>query len=199
MNTRRFAYLLLTFGLWLGLGGCATTPHVTLVSPGPVEVGSLTVTAGTGWNDLTASKSPQRAAWTRDGLTIDRLWVFADIADGETLYPEPKGSGAALPRFRATMLPNELVAFTESYIGKLFGEGDAVVTTSNLRPHRFGAHNGVMFDAAVEPAGGADRKGLVGAFIADDKLFLVMYLAVEPYYFDLNRAAATEVIVSGRR
>jgi hypothetical protein len=195
MNTQRLAFLLFA----LALAGCATTPPVTLVTPGPVEVGSLTVTAGTGWNNLTASKSAQRMTWTRDGLTIDRLWVFADIADGETLFPEPKGSGAALPRFRASMLPNELVAFTESYISKMFGEGDAVVTTSNLRPQRFGEHNGVLFDAAVQPAGAADRKGLIGAFIADAKLFLVMYLAVDPYYFDLNREAASSVIGSARR
>jgi len=195
MNTQRLAFLFFA----LALGGCATTPPVTLVSPGPVEVGSLTVNAGTGWNNLTASKSAQRMTWTRDGLTIDRLWVFADIADGETLFPEPKGSGAALPRFRSAMLPNELVAFTESYISKMFGEGDAVVTTSNLRPQRFGEHNGVLFDAAVQPAGAADRKGLIGAFIADSKLFLMMYLAVDPYYFDLNREAASGVIVSARR
>jgi hypothetical protein len=196
MNTRRLAFLL----LFLALGGCATpTSPLTLVTPGPVEVGSLKVDAGGGWNNLTSAKHVQRATWTRDGLTIDRLWLFADIADGETLFPEPKGSGAALPQFRSGMLPNELVAFTESYITKMWGEGDAVVTTSNLRPHRFGEHNGVMFDAAVQPAGAADRKGLVGAFVADTKLFLMIYLAADPYYFDLNREAASSVIVSARR
>jgi hypothetical protein len=194
MNTRRLALLLFA----LALGGCATTPPVTLVSPGPVQVGTLTMTAGSGWNDLTDTNDAQ-AAWTRDGLTIDRLWVFADVAEGETLFKEPKGSGAALPRFRPDMLPNELVTFTESYLGKMFGEGQAVVTTSNLRPQRFGDSDGLMFDAAVQLAGGADRKGTVGAFIADSKLFLMVYLAVDPYYFDLNREAADGVIVSARR
>jgi hypothetical protein len=194
MNTRRLAFVLLA----CALGGCATTPPFTLVSPGPVQVGSLTMTAGSGWNNVTQT-TDAKAAWTRDGLTIDRLWVFTDIADGEPLFKEPKGSGAALPRFRADMLPNELVTFTESYLAKMFGEGQAMVTTSNLRPQRFGESNGVMFDAAMQPAGGADRKGIVGAFIADSKLYLMVYLAVDPYYFDLNREAADGVIISARR
>jgi hypothetical protein len=96
------------------------------------------------------------------------------------------------------MLPNELVAFTESYLGKLFGEGEAVVTTANVRPHRFGASPGVLFDAAVQVAEGADRKGVIGAFIANQKLYLVMYLAADPYYFELNRDAAEQVIRSAR-
>ena len=180
------------------LAGCTAMAPVAPVAPGPIQVGGLTLTAGPGWNDLTMSKDDNRAAWTRDGVSIDRLSVFAGIADGETLLEEPKNSGAAFPRFRATMLPNELVAFTESYLGKLFGEGEAVVTTANVRPHRFGPNPGVLFDAAVQVTEGADRKGVIGAFIANQKLYLVMYLAADPYYFELNRAAAEQVITSAR-
>jgi hypothetical protein len=196
MNTQRLGLLIL-IALWLA--GCATTPPVTLVSPGPAKIGLLEMTAGSGWNEVTAVRDSQRLVWTRDGLAIDRFWVFADIADGETLFKEAKGSGAALPRFRATMLPNELVAFTESYLGKIFGEGEVIVTTSNVRPHRFGNYDGVMFDLATERAGMADRKGIAGAFVADSKLYLVLYSAVDPYYFDRNRQAAEDVIVSARR
>lgn len=187
--------------LWLmvlWLTGCAAMAPIAPVAPGTAQVADLTLTPGPGWNELTQSKDDNRAAWTRDGISIDRLWVFAGIADGETLLEEPKNSGAAFPRFRAGMLPNELVAFTESYLGKLFGEGDAVVTTMNLRPQRFGSEDGVRFEAAIQVADGADRKGVIGAFVANARLYMVMYLAADPYYFDLNREAAEKVIASAR-
>jgi len=187
---------LLLMALWLT--GCAAMAPVAPVAPGSTQVADLTLTAGAGWNELTQSKDDHRAAWTRDGVSIDRLWVFAGIADGETLLEEPKNSGAAFPKFRSGMLPNELVAFTESYLGKLFGEGDAVVTTMNLRPQRFGSQDGVRFEAAIQVADGADRKGVIGAFVANTRLYMVMYLAADPYYFDLNREAAEQVIASAR-
>ena len=51
-----------------------------------------------------------------------------------------------MPLFKKDMLPNEIEELTESTFVKYFGEGNAVVTTKNLRPQRFGEYRGVMFD-----------------------------------------------------
>ncbi|MCP4333084.1 MAG: hypothetical protein GY785_10555 [Gammaproteobacteria bacterium] len=92
------------------------------------------------------------------------------------------------------MLPNELNEFTESSIVKLFGEGGAVVETSNLRPHRFGADKGVMFDLEVKVSDGPDYKGVTGAMIVNEKLYLIIYLGAEPYYYEKTLDEATEII-----
>jgi hypothetical protein len=194
MNTRRLALLLFA----LALGGCATTPPVTLVSPGPVQVGTLTMTAGSGWNDLTDTK--RRPGCVDPGRPDDRPAVgLCGRCRGRDAVQGAEGLRRGLPRFRPDMLPNELVTFTESYLGKMFGEGQAVVTTSNLRPQRFWRQR--RPDVRCGRAAGRWRgpQGTVGAFIADSKLFLMVYLAVDPYYFDLNREAADGVIVSARR
>ncbi len=43
---------------------------------------------------------------------------------------------------------------------------------------------------------GPDYRGSIGGFIADEKLYLVAYLAADPHYFDKHAARADAIIKS---
>lgn len=183
-----------------GLAGCATTGY-SLVAPGVVGVGDLTLAPAAAWNRAPAMSTGYlrkgSEEWTKDGPLLDRLLLIGGVRDGETLFENPR-KDAALPVFRAGMLANELEELTESSLAKQFGEGAAAVGTSGLRPQRFGEHRGVMFDLDVAVSDGPDYRGLAGAVVVDDRLYLLLYLAADPHYFDKHRAEAEALITSAR-
>lgn len=189
--------ILLLFVLLVTLTGCVAP--FSLVTPGVVAVEDLTVQAGSGWNNAPIHQRPYArktsAAWTKDGLLLDRLVFIPAVADGEPLLTSREKT-AALPVFRADMLPNEIEELVESSIVKFFGEGQAVVNTENLRPHRFGDDRGVLFDLSATVTDSPEYRGLVGAFIADDKLYVMYFLGATPHYFSKHIAEAEAVIKS---
>lgn len=195
MTVSRIGLVLLLAGL---LGACTTVSYRQVV-PGVNALGDLQVTAGNGWNLASPQATPgqrnQSQTWTRDGLLLDRLIIIPAVGDGESIF-QTRDKSAALPPFRANMLPNELEELTESTIVKMFGEGAAAVSTENLRPQRFSDHRGVMFDITVAVTESPDYRGTVGAFVVENKLYMIMYVAATPYYFDKHRAEAEAVIQS---
>jgi len=189
-------YCLLPF---VALGGCVT--GYTLVAPGAVDLTGLRVTPGVAWNlapaNVSLSSRKTTQVWTQDGLLLDRLLIIPGVPDGETVFVNPRND-AALPVFRADMLPNEIEELTESSIVKLFGEGGVSVSTNNLRPHRFGDQRGILFNLDVVVSDGPDYKGLAGSFIAADSLYLMLYFGAEPYYYGKHLAEAERVITGAR-
>ena len=179
------------------LTGCVA-PY-SLVTPGRVAVDGVTVQAGSGWNSAPAHQRAyarkNSVAWTRDGLLLDRLVIIPGVPDGEPLLVAARDS-QAMPVFRAGMLPNEIEELVESTIVKFFGEGQAVVNTSNLRPHRFGDNRGVMFDLSATVTDSPEYRGVVGAFIVDESLYILYFLGAVPHYYEKHLAEATAVIAS---
>ena len=186
-------FLLLAF-----FAGCSIAPF-TLVVPGTVAVADLTVQAGSGWNDAPIHQRryarKDSVAWTKDGLLLDRLVFIPSVPDGEPLLVSRERT-AAMPIFRADMLPNELEELVESSILKFFGEGQAVVSTENLRPHRFGDNRGVLFDLSATVTESPEYKGLVGAFVANDKLYVMYFLGATPHYYGKHITEAEAIIRS---
>ncbi len=189
--------VLLLFIPLTALAGCVAP--FSLVTPGVVAVEDVTVQAGSGWNNAPIHQRQfarkESVAWTKDGLLLDRLVIIPGVPDGEPLLTTREKT-AALPVFRADMLPNELEELIESTIVKFFGEGQAVVNTENLRPHRFGDNRGVLFDLSATVTESPEYKGLVGAFIADDKLYVMYFLAATPHYYGKHIAEAEAIIKS---
>ena len=191
---------LVLVGLLISLAGCVT--GYALVAPAaPVRVGSLEVTPDSAWNKaapmMVRFAGKNGAVWTRDGLLLDRLILLGGIHDGEPVFVSER-KDAAMPVFRAGMLPNEIEELTDASIAKSFGEGSVAVTTSGLRPHRFGEQRGILFDLDIAVSDGPDYRGLAGAFTVGGDLYLMLYIAAEPYYFDNHLPAATAVITSAR-
>ena len=171
----------------------------SLVTPGVVAVADLNVQAGSGWNNAPSHQRQysrkDSAAWTKDGLLLDRLVFIPGIPDGEPLLISRQKT-AAMPVFRADMLPNEIEELIESSIVKFFGEGQAVVNTENLRPQRFGENQGVLFDLSATVTESPEYKGLVGAFLANEKLYVVYFLGATPYYYGKHITEAEAIIKS---
>ncbi len=195
-----FNRTLMMLALAATFAGCATTGY-SLVQPGINNAGGMQVTAGSGWNIapavITSGARKGTQLWTRDGIYLDRLVLIPAVADGEPLLTAA-AKDAALPVFRKDMLPNEVEELMESTLVKYFGEGNAAVSTANLRPQVFGSGRGVMFDIDARLTDSPTYKGRVGAFIVDDKLYTIWYIAADPYYFDKHNAVAEAVITSAR-
>ena len=189
---------ILLLALMGATAGCVATGY-TLVQPGPNSAQELQVSAGSGWNLaptlVTPAARPGSQTWTQDGLLLDRLVLIPGVPDGETLLVDRTGA-AALPAFRKNMLPNEIEELIESTLVKYFGEGNATVSTSNLRPHTFGDQRGVMFDLSAQLSDSPDYRGTIGAFIADDKLYTIWYIAAHPHYYDKHSERADAIIKS---
>jgi len=192
--TKRILFLATTFFM---LGGCVT--GYTLVEPGAHSIDNMTVNASSGWNLAPSYASPGKRktaqTWTQDGLLLDRLVFIPAVPDGQPLLIS-RAKDAALPEFRKDMLPNEIEELVESTIVKYFGEGQAAVSTSKLRPHRFGEHRGVMFDISAEVTESPAYKGVVGAFIVSDELYIMWYFGAEPFYYGKHLADAAAIISS---
>ncbi|MCI0517057.1 MAG: hypothetical protein L0Y45_04410 [Woeseiaceae bacterium] len=180
------------------ISACATMSYQSVL-PGVNSLGALQVNADTGWNLAPAYATPRATAdsqtWTKDGLLLDRLILIPAVKDGEALFVSDDPA-AALPPFRANMLPNEIEEMTESTIVKLFGEGEAAVSTEKLRPWGFAEHRGVMFDISVTVTESPDYRGMVGAFIVEEKLYMIVFLAATPHYYDKHVANA-EALIKG--
>ncbi len=190
--------MLLTASLF-ALGACVT--GYTLVEPGPRSIDKLTVTASSGWNlapgFATAGKRKTAQTWTQDGLLLNRLVFIPAVPDGQPIVTS-NTKDAALPVFHKDMLPNEIEELVESTIVKTFGEGQAAVSTSRLRPHRFGDNKGIMFDVSAVVTESPVYKGVVGAFIASDELYIMWYFGAEPYYYGKHLSDAETIIGSAR-
>ncbi len=190
-------YKLLVPLVALTLSGCVV--GYTAVPTGVNTIEGLNVVADPGWNlapYFSASSDRKNSkSWTRDGLLLNTLAFVPAIPDGEALIKSNQ-KGAALPVFRADMLPNEIEELAESTFVKMYGEGNAVFDTSNLRPHRFGENRGFLFNVEASVTESPDYKGIVGAFIANEKLYFMYYLAADPYYYEKDLGAA-EAIIKG--
>lgn len=191
-------YRILAVAAVLILAACTTVSY-RLVVPGVQTIGSLRITAGAGWNVAPTANTPAARSnsrtWTRDGLLLDRLIIIPAVADGEPLFVS-RDKAIALPAFRPDMLPNEIEELVESSIVKFYGEGNATVSTSNLRPQPFGTHGGFLFDMEAAVTESPNYKGIAGAFIYEEKLYMSIFLAATPNYFDKHVADATAVIKS---
>lgn len=186
------------FASLLLLGGCVT---FTAVGPGEIEYTGFKIRTDSAWNQAPRELSGRLRAdsWslTKNGYLLDRLLIIPAVPDGEPIFRQ-FSEAQALPKFEATMLPNEIEELTESSVVKLFGEGGAAVETSGLRPHRFGNDRGILFDLGVQVSDGPDYKGVVGAVVAGGKLYLVLFLGAEPYYYEKQLDEVLEIIKSAR-
>jgi hypothetical protein len=180
------------------ISACASVNYRQVV-PGVNVLGELKITAGSGWNlapsQATPGARPGTQTWTKDGMLLDRLVIIPAVNDGESIF-KTRDKAAAPPAFRAGMLPNEIEELTESTIVKMFGEGAAAVSTENLRPWRFAEQRGVIFDVRAAVTESPDYRGMVGAFIVDKKLYMIMFIAATPYYYDKHKADAEALIQS---
>ena len=193
MNIRSLFY----FSVFL-IAGCVS---YAAVGPGELNYTGFSVQTGSAWNQVpkewATMARPESRLLTQDGLLLDRISIIPAVPDGEPLFRQ-RSKSEALPLFKSDMLPNEIEELTESSIVKLFGEGRGAVETTNLRPYKYGDNRGMLFDLEVRVSDGPNYKGVAGAQIVDEKLYLIFFLGAEPYYYEKHVDSALEIIKSAR-
>jgi len=180
------------------LQGCVSTQY-TLVSPGVVALNSLTVVAAdANWNVapgvLTAYLHKGSQMWTRDGLLLDRLILIDGVTNGQAIF-KSNNSAIVYAEYRNGMLPNEIAELTASSLTTHFGAG-TLVESSGLRPTELMGQQAAMFDVTIRGTDTPVRKGRVITFVDNNRLFLMMYIATEIYYFDKHWDSALRVMES---
>jgi hypothetical protein len=170
----------------LVVASCA--PTMTALAPGvpAATEASFTVTPPQAWSRIPAGLNFQTAGsvLTRHGMNLDRVDLITAKPGRGLLRNAPN---ADLPVFRAGMSDLETVELVTTTLARMNYTG---VTAANVRPHPFGAANGVRFDLSGKDASGLNVKGDVALAQSGGSLHVIIYLAPAQRYFDLS---ATEV------
>ena len=136
-------------------------------------------------------------AWTQNGLSLDRLVLIPRVADGESIYL--RRDNIDYPFFEADMTSSEQVALVKETIELAQGANQTAVTVGHTRPHRFGRHDGILFDLGAAVHDGPEYRGMAGAFVAEDQFYVVYFLGAVPYYFEQLASTALSTIESASR
>lgn len=168
--------------LILGAGLLAGCGNPILVKPGESnEIGdAYRVDPQIEWSREQAQKLQ---IWTVDGPQLQQLRLYADIADGDTLFPAPARTQRRehWPEYRQGMRAHdvaELVAAT------LEQSGAIDVVAKRLQPGGFGNQPGFRFDLTFHSELGLAYQGLAAGMITpDNRLHLILYMGAQPHYF----------------
>ena len=176
----------------LVLAGCAGGGGRLVKARADIKVFDLLVDSDLDW---ARRHAPREEVWTIDGVPLNRFVVVSRIRKNEHVFlmgrersRRPDG-----PWFRPGMRPDEvrdvvLDAFRES--------GWSRVAATNLRPARYGAVDGLRFDADMTADNGLNYRGTFGAVEYKGKLTLFFWLAPVEYYHGRDVAAVDRMFQS---
>lgn len=181
----------------IALAGCVSqAPRES--EAGVYEIGKLRVTLGDGWYEQSSADLPDTPArsrtWSREGLKHDRLFITGGVDDGESIFKASDYGG--LPVFRSNMSAADIAEFAGLCLERVLWGGSASVTASNVRDRGFAGVPGFEFEFTVDVPGAASHRGIAGGFVEEGRLYLAIYLAEAPGYFERHREAAQAVIDS---
>ena len=160
------------------LSGCAA--YTAIDGAKPVTVGNnVYVTPQIAWAKAT-NPGVAGTQWTADGTVLDNLMFFTGITPGQPLVSVVGVDKKEVLKYRAGMVPDDVMELLASNIEKL---GYRQIATSNLRPAPFGSADGFRFDLACTTTEGLKVKGKSIAAQRGGKLDLVLFLAPDEYYF----------------
>ena len=152
-------------------------------APAAVAKSPMTATPAVAWNRSTSRPGPKAEMWTLDGALLNEVTFFGGIAPGEPIFKERQKKDKPLPRFKAGMLPTDVVT--------LFEASNRIVTESSLfqvdkvEPASLGGHKGVRFEYHYAVQGDQlNRRGEAVAAVVGGKLYLINFAAPELHYFD---------------
>jgi hypothetical protein len=176
----------------LGLASCAT---IVDAPAGPYKVSSgYTVTLGREWSDMSklAIGTPKVHMLTVDGPLLNRLYVIDGLAPGEYIV-KATNKESATPTYRSGMAPTELVEFVRDSVSALSFQR---VTTSGLKPVKFGDVDGIRMSISGETQDGLEYKGLAQFAEVKGKLYVVLYIAPAEHYYGATLSEAEGVMAS---
>lgn len=179
------------------VAGCASTGYRS-VEAGVIAIGKMRVTLGPGWRRAPDTETPEKLSlsrvFSRDGLEHDRLILVASINEGQAIFREE--AARELPKFRTAMAIPEIADLVAASIQAVLWGGAADVRASNVREHGFVGVPGFMFELEADVPGAKNHLGMAGGYVDDGRLYINIFLAESPGYFERHKQTALEVIES---
>jgi hypothetical protein len=94
------------------------------------------------------------------------------------------------------MSATETADFVAKSLQGVLWNGSASITASNVRERGFTGLSGFEFELTADVSGAAGHRGIAGGFAEEGRLYLTVYIAESPHYFERHRQAAQAVIES---
>ena len=177
--------------------GCAGKEYRPATS-GVTAIGGMRVTLGDGWQRVPTSETPEKLGLgrvlSRDGLEYDRLVLIAGVKSGNAIFEQPDAAG--LPVFRANMTSSEVADFVAESLQAVLWDGQSAVTASNAIERGFTGVPGFQFDIKADVTSTTKHRGMAGGYIDDDRVYVTIFLAESPQYYDRHKELAQAVIDS---
>lgn len=191
----RFPGLLILLAL---ISACATNKYASVV-PGVTSFGKMRVTIGEGWLRAPASVIPEERSssrtLTRENLEQDRLMLIPGVSDGQSIFHN-HNNATPLPLYAANMNSEEIAAMVGQSMQQALWNGSATVAIKDARDHGYGGIAGFEFDLEVKMPSGPDHKGTAAGFVYEGRLYVIVYSAESPEYFDRHIDVVRQVIDS---
>jgi len=177
---------------------CATNKYASVL-PGVTSFGNMRVTIGEGWLRAPASVMPEERSssrtLTRENLEQDRLMLIPGVSDGQSIFRD-QNNATPLPLFAANMNSGQIAAMVGQSMQQALWNGSATVAIKDARDHGYGSIAGFAFDLEVNMPSGPDHKGTAGGFVYKGRLYVIIYSAESPEYFDRHIDVVRQVIDS---
>jgi hypothetical protein len=160
-----------------------------------VAASTLRVTPGEDWNRSSRRPIRKSEVWSLDGQTLNELYFVSGLAAGETLFKDADRKNNPLPKMSAAMQLTEVPEFFES--SKRVSLGTSVFRITGTEPTQFAGSPGVKFTFEFAVNGSTlMHRGVAAGTVANNKLYLISYIAPSIYYFDRDRQKAELIIDS---
>ncbi len=163
----------------------------------PVQLGAMTVTPVSDWNQASAKPGKQGIAWTQDGFGLNGLEFFAGVAAGQPLYRERSAKQKPMPKYDSSMLAPELAEFFERSFRVQNDVSDFVV--DEIRAAPFAGHGGVAVRYHYSlPNDALKRRGIARIAVSGKQLYVGNFYAPELHYFSAGSPEAQAIMDSAR-
>ena len=180
--------LLIIFCSVAMLTGCAP---FTLVEPNRTQIGDLyTVEPQIPWSEATSDKTQ---IWTVDGPMLEELRFVNGIQDDEAPFEVKGKEEDKNPKFRKGMTFLEI---KDLVVDGLAVSGAQKLETRNLKPVKFGSHDGFRFEFDFLTEEGLEKAGLTVGSIVNEKLYLITYTGARTHYFPKYKDHIEKIIDS---
>ena len=162
-----------------------------------VNLGGITITPASDWNQASARPGERGFSWTHDGFELNRFETFAAVPDGMPLYKQKSRRSQPMPKFDSTMLLPDLADFFERSFRAQYDLSD--YTVAEIRPARFGGYAGVQVRYYYSlPNDELWRQGLVRLALVRGKLYAANFAAPQLHFFNAGLAEAVTMMDSAR-
>ena len=153
----------------------------------------MKVTPTGDWNQFSYRPTKRSEVWTRDGLSLNELYFLSETLPGEPLFKQLNKKDEPLPKFKADMLPTDLVDLFEGSVRINIKSSKFEVL--KVEPAKLGSHDAVRLQYSYvvgdEPL---TRRGEVVMANIGGKLSMVNFTAPAIEFFDRDIGEIREMV-----